>query len=66
MGKDEIEISYTVQSAIDNYYKNIGDIIRFGIYACSPEESSFKATFTNMEITECKWLAHDGQQPDKK
>ena len=40
--------------------------IRFGIYACSPEDSSFKATFTNMEITECKWLAHDGQQPDKE
>ena len=40
------------------------DEIRFGIYACSPEDSSFKATFTNMEITECKWLAHDGQQPD--
>lgn len=38
--------------------------IRFGIYACSPEASSFKATFTNMEITECKWMAHDGQQPD--
>ena len=38
--------------------------IRFGIYACSPEDSSFKAIFTNMEITECKWLAHDGQQPD--
>ena len=30
------------------------------------ENSSFKATFTNMEVTECKWLAHDGQQPDKK
>ena len=41
-----------------------GETIRFGIYACSPEDSSFKATFTNMEITECKWLAHDGQQPD--
>ena len=41
-----------------------GETIRFGIYACSPENSSFKATFTNMEITECKWLAHDGQQPD--
>ena len=40
--------------------------IRFGIYACSPEDSSFKATFTNMEITECEWLAHDGQQPDKE
>ena len=38
--------------------------IHFGIYACSPEDSSFKAIFTNMEITECKWLAHDGQQPD--
>ena len=42
-----------------------GDGIRFGIYACSPEDSSFKAVFTNMELTECKWLAHDGQQPDE-
>ena len=41
-----------------------GGRIRFGIYACSPEDSSFRATFTNMEITECKWLPHDGQQPD--
>lgn len=32
--------------------------IRFGIYACSPEESSFEAKFTHMEVTECKWLAH--------
>ena len=38
--------------------------ISFGIYACSPEESSFKAVFTDMEITECAWKAHDGQQPD--
>ena len=38
--------------------------IQFGIYACSPEESSFKATFTHLELTECKWLAHNGQQPD--
>ena len=22
--------------------------------------------FTNMELTECKWLAHDGQQPDEE
>ena len=40
------------------------DKITFGIYACSAEESSFKAVFTDMEITECKWLAHDGQAPD--
>lgn len=32
--------------------------IHFGIYACSPENSSFKAVFSNMKITECKWLAH--------
>ncbi len=38
--------------------------ISFGIYACSPEDSSFKATFTNMQITECQWYAHDGQSPD--
>lgn len=41
-----------------------GGKIRFGIYACSPEDSSFKATFTHMEIMECQWKAHDGQQPD--
>ena len=41
-----------------------GGKISFGIYACSPEESSFKAVFTDMEVTECKWKAHDGQQPD--
>ncbi len=41
-----------------------GGKIRFGIYACSPEESSFTATFTNMQITECAWKAHYGQQPD--
>ncbi len=40
--------------------------IRFGIYACSPENSSFKATFTNLKVTECKWLPHDGQQPDEE
>jgi regulation of enolase protein 1 (concanavalin A-like superfamily) len=39
--------------------------ISFGIYACSPEDSSFKAVFTNMELTECAWKAHDGQQPDQ-
>lgn len=41
-------------------------VIRFGIYACSPEDASFKATFTNMELTECKWLAHNGQAPDEE
>ena len=39
--------------------------IRFGIYACSPEDSSFRATFNELQVSECKWLAHDGQQPDE-
>jgi len=42
-----------------------GGVIRFGVYACSPEDSSFRATFTGMAMTECKWLAHDGQKPDE-
>ena len=45
---------------------NIKDKVKFGIYACSAENSSFKAIFTDMEITECKWKAHNGQQPDKE
>ena len=32
--------------------------ISFGIYACSPENSSFEAVFTEMKITECMWKAH--------
>ena len=27
--------------------------IKFGIYACSPENSSFKAVFTHMIIMDC-------------
>ena len=42
-----------------------GGTIRFGVYACSPEDSSFRAVFTHMAVTECQWKAHDGQQPDE-
>lgn len=41
------------------------DNISFGIYACSPENSSFKALFTDIEISDCKWQAHNGQKPDE-
>ena len=34
------------------------DEISFGIYACSPEQSSFKATFPEMSFGECKWAEH--------
>ena len=53
------------QMRICHMWKAIGTI-RFGIYACSSEDSSFIAIFTDMKITECKWLSHDGQQPDKE
>ena len=53
------------QMRICHMYKAT-DEITFGIYACSPEDSSFKATFTNMEITDCKWPAHNGQAPDEE
>ena len=52
------------QMRVCHMYEAKGEI-RFGVYACSPENSSFRAVFTNMEMTECKWKAHDGQAPDK-
>lgn len=51
------------QMRVCHMYEGAGKI-QFGIYACSPEDSSFKAVFSNMKVTECMWLAHDGQQPD--
>ena len=41
-----------------------GEKIRFGIYACSPEDSSFRAVFSQLQLGPCQWLAHNGQQPD--
>jgi len=32
--------------------------VSFGIYACSPLESSFSAVFSEMNIEKCKWLSH--------
>lgn len=51
------------QMRVCHMHKGNGKI-QFGIYACSPEASSFKAIFTNMQMMECQWNAHDGQQPD--
>ncbi len=35
-----------------------GGEISFGIYACSPENSSFEAIFTDMELLPCQWQTH--------
>lgn len=53
------------QMRICHMWKAAGTI-RFGIYACSPEDSSFKAAFTNMQMMPCQWPAHDGQAPDER
>lgn len=48
---------YFKQMRICHMWEGAGRIV-FGIYACSPENSSFEATFTHMEVTECMWEAH--------
>ncbi|MBQ9058628.1 MAG: DUF1349 domain-containing protein [Atopobiaceae bacterium] len=47
------------------HMKHAADAVSFGIYAASPEESSFRAQFSNFWLGDCAWLAHDGQQPDE-
>jgi len=32
--------------------------VRFGVYACSPTESSFTARFSKMSLEACQWKAH--------
>ena len=59
--KDGLHFS---QMRVCHLWKAEGDV-RFGVYACSPEDSSFRAVFTHMELTACQWPAHDGQAPDE-
>ena len=62
-----IECSYDgitfTQMRVCHMWEGAGKI-RFGIYACSPEDSSFTACVTDLKVTPCVWGAHDGQQPD--
>ena len=61
------ESDYCLESSFDGVHFNQMRIchmaegagkIRFGIYACSPENSSFQATFSELSLTECQWHAH--------
>ena len=67
------EDDYCIESSIDGtlfhqmricHMHKGKEKIQFGVYACSPENSSFKAVFSNMKIMQCQWKAHDGQKPD--
>ena len=51
------------QMRICHLHKATGPIA-FGLYACSPEDSSFQAVFSHLSWTDCLWAAHDGQPPD--
>lgn len=42
------------QMRIFHMFNGAGSIA-FGIYACSPTVGSYKATFTDMIVTECQW-----------
>ena len=44
------------QMRLFHMFKGDGEI-SFGIYACSPnKQGSFNASFSDMELTECKWM----------
>jgi regulation of enolase protein 1 (concanavalin A-like superfamily) len=45
------------QMRIAHLFEGAGEI-QIGIYACSPESSSFVATFTELRFIECQWKAH--------
>lgn len=58
---------YCIENSYDGiHYKQMriahlfegADNIQIGIYACSPEDSSFNAVFTEMKFTECQWKEH--------
>jgi regulation of enolase protein 1 (concanavalin A-like superfamily) len=34
--------------------------VPFGLYACSPLESSFEARFDHLKLEDCLWKAHGG------
>ena len=45
------------QMRICHLHAGVGRI-RFGVYACSPENSSFEAVFSCMQLGECLWRDH--------
>lgn len=45
------------QMRIAHLHEGAGEI-QVGIYACSPEQSSFTARFSEIHFTPCQWQAH--------
>lgn len=40
------------------HLEGAAETIHFGLYACSPENSSFEAVFSEFQLGECVWQAH--------
>ncbi|MGL6195356.1 MAG: DUF1349 domain-containing protein [Thermoguttaceae bacterium] len=61
------ESDYCIESSCDGvnyqqmriFHLQKGDgIINVGVYACSPEESSFSARFSEIKLDDCMWREH--------
>lgn len=48
----------TVAMGVSNPPLPAATPLRFGLYACSPNPSSFRARFSDFKLEECLWLAH--------
>ena len=45
------------QMRIAHLFAGAGEI-QIGVYACSPEQSSFEARFSSIAFGPCQWQAH--------
>ncbi len=61
------ESDYLIENSYDGIHFNQmrichltkgNDKISFGIYACSPENSSFTAIFSHFKLSKCQWKEH--------
>lgn len=46
------------QMRIAHLFAGAGEV-NLGVYACSPEDSSFQARFSAINLTDCRWLPHE-------
>ena len=60
MTTDEKFFSFVVKTEFDSKHR----FDQCGVVMYLDSENWLKATFTDMEMTDCQWLAHDGQKPD--
>lgn len=59
---------YLIENSLDGvvykqmrifHLKKGGETINVGVYACSPENSTFNAMFSQVDMSECVWKGHE-------